>query len=500
MNRYGVGLVCLLAVGAWAAQTAKAPEATQSVTQGSVMVEGQRVDYTATAGTIVLTNQQGQPTGSMFYVAYTRDGVKNPGERPVTFFYNGGPGSSTIWLHMGAFGPQRIVTTDGTQTPPAPYKLVNNDYSLLDVSDEVFIDMMSTGYSRIIGKDQGGVGTGKDFYGIQPDVEAFAQFIEKYISKNNRWNSPKYLYGESYGTVRSEVLANYLEQAEDINPNGVMLQSAYTGEGSFGGDKEFETDLPTMAAAAWYHHKLANRPGQLAPFLAGVEKFAMNQYAVALNAGNTLSSADSHAIAQKLHDYTGVSTAYLEAHHLRMGIGEFRHQLLGDQGTTIGELDARFTGPQMDPNSPQAEYDPQSAAISAAYVAGFNQYAHNVLKYGRDLTYRPEAYGIITGWTQTVRNPMGRGQGRMTPGDALAQALKFNPKLRVEVDAGYFDLNLPYYGMVYSVNHLALPQDIQGHIQFKFYGAGHMIYVNIPALKELHDNTAAFIKSTLGGE
>src|SRR6185312_5191145 len=459
MNRYGVGLVCLLAVGAWAAQTAKAPEATQSVTQGSVMVEGQRVDYTATAGTIVLTNQQGQPTGSMFYVAYTRDGVKNPGERPVTFFYNGGPGSSTIWLHMGAFGPQRIVTTDGTQTPPAPYKLVNNDYSLLDVSDEVFIDMMSTGYSRIIGKDQGGVGTGKDFYGIQPDVEAFAQFIERYISANNRWNSPKYLYGESYGTVRSEVLANYLEQVEDIDPNGVMLQSAYTGDGSFGGDRENLTDLPTMAATAWYHHKLPNQPAQLAPFLAQVETFAMGDYAVALNAGNTLPPAQFESIAAKLHEYTGLNTAYIQKMNLRIGIGDFRHELLGDQGLTTGELDSRFSGPQMDPAGRSAEYDPQSAGISAAYVAGFNQYAHNVLKYGRDLTYRPEAYDIVTGWNRTDANLLTH-QGRSNPGEDLAQAMKFNPHLRVEVDAGYFDLNLPYYGMVYSVNHLPLPKDI----------------------------------------
>lgn len=497
--KYFLSLVCLLAVGACAAPARAAvapPQNTQSVTQGSVMVEGQRVDYTATAGTIVLTNLQGQPTGSMFYVAYTKDGVKDAGQRPVTFFYNGGPGSSTIWLHMGAFGPQRIATTDVAHTPPAPYKLVNNDYSLLDVTDEVFIDMMSTGYSRILGKEQGGVGTNKDFYGIVPDVHAFAQFIEKYISINNRWNSPKYLYGESYGTVRSEVLANYLEESEDIDPNGVMLQSAYTGDGSFGGDKEDETDLPTMAASAWYHHKLPNQPAQLPPFLAQVEKFAMNQYAVALNAGNTLSAAEKQAVAEKLHEYTGVSTAYLLAHNLRMSIGEFRHELLGDQGLTIGELDSRFTGPQMDPLGQQAEYDPQSASISAAYVSGFNQYAHNVLKYGRGMTYRPEAYGIVTGWD---RSDGGRGR-RSNPGLDLAHAMKLNPNLRVEVDAGYFDLNLPYYGMVYSVNHLPLPKDLQSHIQFKFYGAGHMIYVNVQALKALHDNTAAFIRSTSGGQ
>ncbi|MGH9477283.1 MAG: S10 family peptidase [Terriglobales bacterium] len=491
MTRYLL-VVSVLTLAAYAATP---PQAAQSVTAGSVVVEGQRIDYTATAGTVILKNQQGEPTGSMFYVAYTRNGVTEESHRPVTFFYNGGPGSSSIWLHMGAFGPQRIATSDHAHTPPAPYQLVNNDYSLLDATDEVFIDAMSTGYSRILRKAEGGAGTPKDFYGIDPDVRSFAQFITSYLSRNNRWNSPKYLYGESYGTVRSEVLANYLEQVDDIDPNGVILQSAYTGGGIFGSDLAYETDLPTMAAVAWYHHKLPNQPAHLRPLLAQVEQFALNQYAEALNAGNSMSPTAFDAIAEKLHEYTGLDTAFIEKANLRITEGEFRHDVLGDQGMVVGDLDGRFTGPQMDPLSLGASYDPQSASISSAYVTGFNAYMHNVLKYGRGQTYRPEAYDIVTGWSRTDRNLMTR-QNRSNPGIDLAQAMKYNPELRVEVDAGYFDLNLPYDGMVYSVNHLSLPKDLQSHIQFKFYRSGHMIYVNIPALKELHDNTAAFIRST----
>ncbi len=490
-----VGGAALLA--AQSKPAVKPPQATQSVTHGSVTVEGTPINYTATAGTIILKNRQGKPTGSMFYVAYTKDGVTDEGARPVTFFYNGGPGSSTIWLHMGAFGPQRIVTTPHAHTPAAPYQLVNNDYSLLDVTDEVFIDAMSTGYSRIIRKAQGGAGSKKDFYGVDPDIHSFAQFITDYLSQNNRWNSPKYLYGESYGTFRSELLANYLAQADDIDVNGVVLQSAYTGDGSFGTDISFATNLPTEAAVAWYFHKIPNQPAQLPPFLSQVEQFAMHDYVEALAAGNSLTSAQFQAIAQKLHDYTGLDTAFIEKANLRVTEGAFRQDLLQGQDLTVGDLDGRFAGPTMDPLSPSAQYDPQSAAISSAYVAGFNTYAHNVLKYGRDLTYRPEAYNIVTSWPQTHRDFINRRPMRLANGGIdMAEVMKYNPDLRFEVDAGYFDLNLPYYGMVYSVNHLNIPKNLQGHVQFKFYYSGHMIYVSVPALKQLHDNTAAFIRRT----
>ncbi|HEX7324372.1 MAG TPA: peptidase S10 [Rhodanobacteraceae bacterium] len=478
------------------------PKATKSVTEGSVVVEGKRINYTATAGTIILKNRKGQPTGSMFYVAYTKRGA-NPSKRPITFMYNGGPGSSTIWLHMGAYGPKRIVTADHTHTPAAPYKLVDNEYSLLDVTDEVFIDAMSTGYSRIIRKDHGGAGSKKLFYGVDPDVKAFGQFITRYLSQNDRWNSPKYLYGESYGTLRSEVLADYLTKDKDIDLNGVVLQSAYMGHAiQRGSDAQYATILPTMAADAWYHHKLPNQPAQLQPFLQQVEQFALNQYTLALAQGNTLSTADFDAIANKLHDYTGLSVAYIEKANLRVSAFEFFHQLLNAQDLTVGRLDGRFTGPSMNPMSQGAQYDPQAAAISSAYAAGFNAYAANVLKYNPGTYYRPEAYNIVFPWPNEDSIPggfSGFGGGKGPPvngGVDLAQAMKRDPLLHVQVEAGYYDFATPFFSMEYEVNHMQLPKDLQSHIQFKFYDSGHMIYVHIPGLHKLHDNVAAFIRST----
>lgn len=476
------------------------PKAEESVTHGSVIVEGQKINYTATAGTIILKNDKDQPIGSMFYVAYTKRGVKNEQNRPVTFFYNGGPGSSTIWLHMGAFGPQRIVTADHTHTPAAPYQLVNNSYSLLDATDEVFIDAMSTGYSRILGKDQGAAGTKADFYGYDADVRSFAQFITRYLSKNSRWNSPKYLYGESYGTLRSEMLANYLIQRKDMDLNGVVLQSAYTGGGNpeFQGDTQVETELPTFAADAWYYHKLPSQPAQqLVPFLKQVEDFAMNQYAVALNAGNTLSPSKFNAIAEKLHDYTGLDLAYIKKANLRVTAREFFHELLNDKDLTVGRLDGRFSGPSMDPLGQNAAYDPQAASISSAYAAGFNYYAHNILKYepGRDQYYRPETR--VRPWPQSHVNLMtGRTMPLVNGAIDMAQALKHDPNLQFEVDMGYYDAATFYYGMVYAINHLEIPKDLQSHIHEIYYDSGHMIYVHIPGLKKLHDNTADFIKAT----
>jgi carboxypeptidase C (cathepsin A) len=490
--------VSALAASRSPATALAAPKSARSVTEGSVTVEGNRIDYTATAGTVILTDRAGKPTGSMFYVAYTKRGMSNESQRPVTFFYNGGPGSSTVWLHMGAYGPQRIVTADHTHTPAAPYQLINNDYSLLDVTDEVFIDAISTGYSRIIRKESGGVGTRKDFYGVDPDVKAFAQFITKYLSQNNRWNSPKYLYGESYGTLRSEVLANYLIRRDDMDLNGVVLQSAYMGNSiPFGSDIQYETILPTMAADAWYQHKLPTQPADLQSFLAQVQQFAMSQYSVALNAGNTLGQSEFSRIAQKLHDYTGLSVDYLEKADLRVSPQEFFHQLLNDEDLTLGRLDGRFTGPTMDPLGETSEYDPQAAAISSAYAAGFNWYAANVLKYKTDLYYRPETR--VSPWPRADSIPGIRSYGGPPPVNGaidLAQAMKYDPDLRVQVECGYFDFATDYYGMVYSVNHMKIPPDLQSHVQFKYYESGHMIYVHVPDLKKLHDNVAAFIRGS----
>ena len=482
---------------------AAAPKAVESVTHGSVTVEGHRIDYTATAGTLILKNARGEPAGSMFYVAYVADGVKDERRRPVTFFYNGGPGSSSVWLHMGAFGPRRVVTSDHTHTPAAPYGDVNNDYSLLDATDEVFIDAMGTGYSRILGRKDGGAGVPKDFYGVDPDIASFAQFITLYLSKADRWNSPKYIYGESYGTLRSAGLVNYLEQRDSTDINGVILQSNVlthlTNRFWPDNDLPFEVFLPSYAATAWYHHRLPNQPAELQPFLEQVQQFALHDYADALNAGSSLGSDQFNAIAEKLHDYTGLDTAYIEKADLRVTDQEFFHQLLADQNETVGRLDSRFAGPSLDPLGEDGGYDPQSTAIGSAYVAAFNTYVHDTLKFGRDRDYLLE--GRVQPWSMehvdlTTRRPQG---DLISVAVDLAQAMKRDPDLQVLVQSGYYDLATPYYGTIWIMNHLEIPPDLRSHIHMEFYDSGHMIYVHAAALKKLHDTTADFIKSTDNG-
>jgi carboxypeptidase C (cathepsin A) len=468
-----------------------------------VTVEGRRIDYTATAGTLILRDRRGRPTGSMFYVGYVKSGIRDESRRPLTFFYNGGPGSSSVWLHMGAFGPRRVVTSDHAHTPPAPYGEVSNEYSLLDVTDEVFIDAMGTGYSRIIGKEDGGVGTRKDFYGVDPDAASFAQFIHRYLTRNDRWNSPKYLYGESYGTLRTAALVNYLEQRDSTDVNGIILQSTVlthlTNRFWPNNDLPYELFLPTYAATAWYHHRLTHQPPALRPFLRQVQQFALNDYAAALNAGNALSPERFSAIAARLAAYTGLSTAYIEKANLRVTDREFFHQLLADKSETVGRLDSRFSGPSMDPLSEGARYDPQSAAISSAYAAVFNDYVHDTLKFGRHRIYRLEA--AVYPWSMhhvdlVTRRAQGTQGGFISVAVDLAEAMKRDPDLQVLAQNGYYDLATPYLGTIYIMDHLEIPADLRSHIHMEFYRSGHMIYVHARALKKLHDTTAAFIRAT----
>ncbi|MGH8274092.1 MAG: S10 family peptidase [Gammaproteobacteria bacterium] len=480
----------------------------ESTTQGTVTVEGHSISYDAKAGTIILKNKAGKPTVSMFYVAYLKRGVKNPADRPITFFYNGGPGSSSMWLHMGAFGPERVGTADHTHTPPAPYKLVNNDYSLLDATDEVFIDAPSTGFSRLITKDKGGSGKAKQFYSVDGDAHAFAQFITRFLIRNNRWNSPKYLFGESYGTTRSAVLSRYLETQDDMDLNGVVLLSAILSY-DLGNDDDpqhnsgmpltYELALPTYTATAWYHHKLPNQPKELQPLLKKVEHFAMHDYADALNAGNALPQAQKQQIAEQLHQYTGLPAAYWLKANLRVNGGEFEKTLLSDSDESTGRLDTRFTGPTMDPLSQGSHYDPQAAAISSAYVSLFNGYVRNTLDFKPNLLYRPEYYSSVLAHWDYLHSPPGThrelDQATNVMPD-LATAMKYNPDLKVMLNAGYFDLATPFYSAVYEMEHLPIPSSLTRNISYHYYKSGHMVYVHVPALKKLHDNVAAFIQST----
>ncbi len=470
-------------------------------TTGTVTVDGRKINYKATAGSIYLTNDKGDTTARMFYVSYTKSDVGNESDRPVMFLYNGGPGSSTLWLHMGSFGPKRIVTADSSHTAPAPYQFINNEYSLLDVSDLVFIDAPGTGFSRIVGS-----GTKKDFYGVDADGHAFAQFITRFLSKYGRWNSPKYLFGESYGTTRSAVLSRYLETDDDVDLNGVILLSQILSYDisndddpyhNPGMDLTYELALPTYAATAWYHHKLPDQPSSLHPFLENVEHFAMNEYTQALQAGYTLSDVKKKEIAEKMHEYTGLPVSYILKANLRISGGEFEHELLSGQDMSTGRLDTRFSGYSMDPLSKEAYYDPQASAISSAYVSMFNDYIRKDLKYGKNMRYKPEI-PLWQTWNYLHQPPdagMKLPQATNVMPD-LAVAMKYNPKLKVMLNSGYFDLATPFYAAVYAMHHLQIPAKLAKNIEYKFYDSGHMVYVNVPSLKKIHANVAAFIRNS----
>jgi carboxypeptidase C (cathepsin A) len=483
----------------------------QQASKGSVTVGGNLINYDAYAGTLVVhpkdwddvpqnanPDDKSQPAeASMFYVAYFKSDNKGA-ERPVTFLFNGGPGSSTVWLHMGAFGPKRVVTADDTHTPAAPYSLVNNEYSLLDVSDLVFVDAPGTGFSRISGKDRE-----KAFYGVDADAEAFADFISQFLGKYGRWNAPKYMFGESYGTTRSAVLSNVLETERDVDFNGVILLSqilnfdfnADTPQFNPGVDLPYQLVLPTFTASAWYHHKLPDAHPDLPALLAEVEHFSMTDYAQALGAGSTLAPEQRQAVATKLHQYTGLTVEYIEKADLRINAGEFEKSLLDDTDTTTGRLDTRFSGPTFDPLSKEAEYDPQSAAISSAYVSVFNDYVRKELKFGENRVFKPEI--DIRSWNM-LHQPPGAPQlpqaANVMPD--LAIAMKYNPDLKVLLNAGYFDLATPFYEGVYEMQHLQIPAKLQKNIEFKFYESGHMVYAHEASLKALHENVAAFILKT----
>lgn len=485
----------------------------QQASKGSVTISGTTTPYDAFAGTIVVhpkgwddvaqnadkDDKNLEPEASMFYVAYFKSGEPS-GQRPVTFFYNGGPGSSSVWLHMGAFGPKRVRTLDDSHTPAAPYSIVNNEYSLLDATDLVFVDAPGTGFSRIAGKDRE-----KVFYGVDADAWAFADFISQFLAKYGRWNSAKYLFGESYGTTRSAALINVLETVRSIDFNGVILLSQCLGydngadwpQFNPGIDLPYQLALPTYAATAWYHHKLPDPPIELTPLLAEVEQFAMTEYANALGAGSTLAADQRQAVARKLHRYTGLPVDYIEKSDLRVNAGQFEKTLESDSDITTGRLDTRFSGPTLDPLSKEAEYDPQSAAIGSAYVSAFNDYVRKELKFGENREYKPEI-DVEKNWNflhQPPGAPIPLPQAVNVMVD-LAAAMKYNPDLKVLVNAGYFDLATPFFEGVYEMQHLPIPAKLQKNIEFKFYESGHMVYAHEASLKGLHNNVAAFIAST----
>lgn len=478
-----------------------------SMTRGAVTIAGQRVAYTATAGILRVKNSKGQPYVGMSYISYVKRGERDPTRRPITFFYNGGPGSSSVWLNMLAYGPVRIVVGDGGTAPVAPYRLADNGDSLLDATDEVFVDAPGTGFGRLITKANGGVGTPDLVYGIDQDARTFARFIVQYLNQTGRWNSPKFLYGESYGTTRDAVLAYDLTR-EGVNLNGVVFQSAAINwnivlqfaSAEPGVSLAYATGLPSEAAIAWYHHVIPDRPSSLHSFLKVVEQFAMGPYMSALDAGNTLAPDTEQAIAQQLHDYIGIPVSYILRADLRVDAGQFRHELLIDRGLVTGRLDARFTGPDFNRTASVGENAPLMNAITPPVVALFNNYVRRTLHFGNGLQYKVSA-NIGRFWKNVHRDPGMPGGGMpmtfiVNVMPDIADAMKLNPSMNVLVTGGYFDLGTPFFAAKYSFEHLRIPRSLQKRITYHFFESGHMVYVTPAAHRAIHAVTASFIRNS----
>jgi carboxypeptidase C (cathepsin A) len=474
-----------------------APSVPDAVTHHSLSIASKTYDYTARVGTMALYNKQEQPIGTMSYVAYTLDGAA-PASRPVTFFYNGGPGSSTMWLHMGSFGPMRVVTPNGQMPGPPPYRIVPNESTLLDRTDEVFIDMPATGFGRISGQ-----GKPSDFFGVDKDADAFAQFVERYVSTFGRWNSPKFLYGESYGTTRSAALSDELEQG-GIALNGVVLQSSIlnfgldnlTSAAAIGGpDSHFIFYLPTMAATAWYHHALPNAPASLDALLPAVQQFALGEYSDALARGSTLDAGTYNDVVAKLHQYTGLPEAFIRNSNLRVPYPRFQAELLRGQGVLVGRLDSRFSMDTLDGLADRADDDPTEAAINGPFTAAVNDYLRGPLAYRTPLLYRSNAYDIIQNGGGWDHKHNGNQVTDVSPD--LAHAMTFDPHLQIFSANGYYDFATPYFATEFTLNHLGIGPSLQRNITYGYYPSGHMMYLVPSVLTQMHDDLERWYAAAL---
>jgi carboxypeptidase C (cathepsin A) len=467
------------------------PPETSSVTKHDWTSGSVTIHYTATAGNLLINDDKtNKAIGSLFYVAYTEDGV-DAKTRPITFFYNGGPGSATAYLHMGSFGPVRVVTQSPDATGPPPFQYVSNESSLLDKSDLVFIDAPLAGFSRTVGK-----GTLKDFAGVDEDVKAFEKFILRYITLNQRWNSPKFLFGESYGTPRSAALVAALEN-DNVEFNGVTLLSSILNYNvrAEGYDTPFIAYLPSYTAIAIQHNK-GKHTGTLPEAVEQAREFARGPYAEALAQGDKLPAAQVDAVAQKLSDFTGLSVQYLKEAKLRVSPGRFRKELLRDDDRTLGRYDARFEGWDPDDAGDTPGYDPSSTGIGGAYVGALHDYLQKDLKYMSTETYYLTAPGVNQAWNYKHHpsGASGPNAEQEMPDTAvdLADAMRKNPRLHVFSANGWFDLATPFFATEYDLNHMMLPPSLIGNVEFGYYPAGHMVYLNVDALKQMKSNLSRF--------
>jgi carboxypeptidase C (cathepsin A) len=455
------------------------PEEKTSVTHHSARIGGQQITYTATAGTYVVKTDDGTPKATFFYVAYTKDDVPDISKRPMAFVYNGGPGSASLFTHMG-LGPKRIVLTDDGHGMPAPYSIVDNADSFLDAADLAFVDAVSTGYSRPAPGE-----TPAQFYGVVPDATWFSDFIYQYITRNERWASPKFLIGESYGTTRSAELSAVLQQRHQIYLNGIVLISS-VAFANWGADDRSKFFLPTYVTSAWYHHLLPPdlQKETVEAVAQAARQFAHGDYAAALEKGDQLSPAEYQKTVKELARFTGLSTKYIEETNLRISPFRWFKELERDKRRTVGRLDSRFEGMDVDAAGETAEYDSSEASYEGAYVALFQDYVRRELKWATDMYYTV---------TATVR-PWDQGQPGQVA-EALRSAMTQQTYLKVLVACGYYDLATPFNGIEQTVSHMKLEPSIRKNIGFTYYEAGHMMYIDRKAREKLHKDVDDFINS-----
>lgn len=470
------------------------PEDKLSVTHHSVTINGEEIHYTATTGTLILkeeVDKEGEkPKAAVFFVAYTRDDVEDASTRPITFSFNGGPGSSSVWLHLGVLGPRTVKPDKDGELPQPPYQLTNNECSILDKTDLVFIDPVSTGFSRAVAGEEA-----KQFHGFKRDIESVGDFILLYLGRYKRWESPKFLIGESYGTTRASGLAGYLQGRHGTYLNGIMLVSVVLNFQTIrfapGNDLPYILYLPTYAATALYHKKLENTDTQFESFIDEVREFATGDYTVALMKGSAIPPAQRADIVKKLASYTGLTPEYVERTDLRINIARFCKELLRDEARTVGRFDSRYKGIDRDSAGENYEYDPSSAVVQGAYTATLNAYVRGELEFESDLPYEILSRRVHPWDYSDHQNEY------VNVADTLRAAMTMNPALKVFVANGYYDLATPFLASEYTFSHLGLDPSLQDNITMAYYQAGHMMYIDQGELQKMKSDLDAYLDDVL---
>jgi carboxypeptidase C (cathepsin A) len=463
------------------------------VTHHEIRVNGKTLKYTVTTGMMPIHDAKGDIEAHMFFMAYTLDGVSDTGRRPLMFSFNGGPGSASVWLHLGALGPRRVVMQPDGQMPAPPFHLVDNEYTWLDQTDLVFIDPVGTGYSRATKPE-----LNKNFWNLRGDIRSVGEFIRMYLTRNERWTSPLFLVGESYGTTRAAGLSGYLID-RGIAFNGIILVSSIlnfqTADFAKGNDLPYILYLPSYTATAWYHHKLApDMQRDLQKTLKEVAAWAETGYAEALAKGDRLGAAERQTVIDRLARYTGLEKRYIDYSNLRVPIFYFTKELLRDQKRTVGRIDSRFKGVDESAATDHPEYDPSLSAIRPPYTSTFNNYVRGELGYKTDLEYYILGEGITSPWEW---GPSSSREGFPDTSDDLRSALSKNPFMRLFVASGYFDLATPYFATEYTLTHMGLDPKLRGNIHTAEYDSGHMVYIDLKSLEKLKGDVAGFLNNAL---